>query len=122
MSYRKSHSVRLLFLSSLADGMRVTWPVISGLLIFQAALGTIVGMVEGWGAGQGIYFAFITALTIGYGDLVPRQLLTQVLAVAIGFSGIALTGMFAALAVQALRATAVTQREVEIRTADRQGL
>ncbi len=122
MSYRESHSVRLLYLSSLADGMRVTWPVISGLLIFQAALGTIVGIVEGWGVWRGVYFAFITALTIGYGDFVPRQMLTQVLAVAIGFSGIALTGMFAALAVRAFQATAMTQREVEIRTADRKGV
>ena len=110
MSYRKSRSVRLLYLSSLADGMRVIWPVISGLLIFQAALGTIVGMVEGWGVWLGVYFAYITALTIGYGDLVPRQPLMQVLAVVIGFSGIALTGLVAALAVRALQVTAVGER------------
>ena len=53
--------------------------------------------------------ALITGMTIGYGDLVPQQPLTRVLAVAIGFFGIALTGIVAALAVRALQATADAQ-------------
>ena len=113
MTYQKSNAVRLLYLSSLLDGLRVTWPILSGLLVLQVGLGTIVGMIEGWSVWQGIYFAFITGLTIGYGDLVPRQSLTQVLAVVIGFSGITLTGLVAALAVRALQATAVAQRGFE---------
>jgi len=63
----------------------------------------IVGVIEGWGVWQGIYFAYVTGLTIGYGDLAPRQTLTQLLAVAIGFSGVLLTGLVAALAVKAIQ-------------------
>jgi hypothetical protein len=88
----------------LIQGLGVTWPVLSGLLFFKAGMGAVVGLLEGWGIGQGIYFAFITGLTIGYGDLAPKQPLTQVLAVAIGFSGILLTGLVAALAVKAIHA------------------
>jgi hypothetical protein len=66
-------------------------------------LGVVVGLVEGWGIWQGIYFAFITGLTIGYGDLAPRHVLTRLLAVAIGFLGILLTGLIAALAVKAFQ-------------------
>ena len=113
MTDQKSNSVRRLFLSSLLDGVRVTWPILSSLLMLQAGLGAIIGMIENWGIWQGIYFAFITGLTIGYGDLVPRQPLTQVLAVAIGFSGIALTGLVAALAVRALQATAIAHPRAE---------
>jgi len=102
--------VQLYFARSLLDGVRVTWPVISGLLFCQAGLGMVVGAIEGWGAWKGIYFAFITGLTIGYGDLVPTQALTRILAVAVGFFGIALTGIVAALAVRALQATADAQR------------
>jgi voltage-gated potassium channel len=106
MTYRKPLSVRWCFLSSLLEGIHVTWPVLSSLLILQAGLGVVVGEIERWGAWKGIYFALITGLTIGYGDLVPQQSLTRILAVAIGFFGIALTGIVAALAVRALQATA----------------
>ena len=105
MTRKQSNTVRSIYLSALFDGLRVTWPVLSALLVLKASLGIVVGLVEGWSVGQGIYFAFITGLTIGYGDFVPRQPLTQVLAVIIGFSGIILTGLVAALAVRALQAT-----------------
>jgi hypothetical protein len=38
--------------------------------------------------GGAVYFAFVTGLTIGYGDIVPRQALTRALAMAIGFGGV----------------------------------
>ena len=55
------------------------------------------------GVWQGIYFAFITGLTIGYGDLAPRHVVTRLLAVTIRFLGILLTGVVAALTVKAFR-------------------
>ena len=111
MTYGKSNAIRLIYLSSMADGLQVIWPILSGLLMLQVGLGAIIGMIENWGIWQGIYFAFITGLTIGYGDLAPRQPLTQVLAIMIGFSSIALTGLVAALAVRALQATAAEHAE-----------
>jgi hypothetical protein len=113
MTREQSNAVRSVYLSALLDGLRVTWPVLSVLLVVKAGMGIIVGLVEGWGIGQGVYFAFITGLTIGYGDLVPRQPLTQVLAVIIGFFGIVLTGLIAALAVRALQATSGTRKASE---------
>lgn len=104
MTKRNSRTVRATYVAALIQGLGVTWPVLSGLLLFKAGLGAIVGVLEGWGVGQGIYFAFITGLTIGYGDLAPRQSLTQLLAVVIGFSGVLLTGLVAALAVKAISA------------------
>jgi hypothetical protein len=84
-------------------GLGIIWPVLSALLLLKALLGSIVGLIEGWGIWQGIYFAFITGLTIGYGDLAPRHAMTRLLAVAIGFLGILLTGLVAALAVKAFQ-------------------
>ncbi len=104
MTKRNSRTVRAAYLAALIQGLGVTWPVLSGLLLFKAGIGAIVGVLEGWGIWQGIYFAFITGLTIRYGDLAPRQTLTQLLAVVIGFSGVLLTGLVAALAVKAIYA------------------
>jgi hypothetical protein len=104
MAKRDSRTVRATYLAALIQGLGVIWPVLSGLLLFKACTGAIVGVLEGWGIWQGIYFAFITGLTIGYGDLAPRQTLTQLLAVVIGFAGVLLTGLIAALAVKAIHA------------------
>ena len=104
MAKANSRAVRGLYLASLIHGLEVTWPILSGLLVFKASVGAIVATLEGWSLWQGVYFAFVTGLTIGYGDLAPKQPLTQLLAIVIGFSGILLTGLVAALAVKAIQA------------------
>ena len=69
--------IRRLFRQELIRTLVVVWPILSGLLIIIASLGLLVAHLEGWGLLDGIYFAFVTGLTIGYGDLVPHQLLPQ---------------------------------------------
>src|SRR5262249_54933075 len=69
----------------------------------QLALGLLTSFVEGWSIGDAVYFTFITGLTIGYGDLVPRQTFTRVLAIGIGYFGLFVTGVIAAIAVIAAR-------------------
>ena len=82
--------------------MRVVWPILSGLLGLIVALGLVVGLREGWSIQDSIYFAFVSGLTIGYGDLAPKFLLTRVLAVVIGLCGVLVTALIAAIAVKAL--------------------
>ncbi len=106
MPQRDASAVRVAFLQGIRDGMRTIWPILSVLLVLKAALGSVIGLVEGWGLGAGVYFAFVTGLTIGYGDLAPTSTLTRMLAVAIGFLGVILTALVAALAVAALQAAA----------------
>jgi hypothetical protein len=79
------------------------WPILSGLVSTQLVLGMLVGYLEGWPVSDSTYFTFVTGLTIGYGDLVPLRLITRLIAVAIGFSGILLTGLVAAVGVHALQ-------------------
>lgn len=54
---------------------------------------------------EALYFSFVTGLTIGYGDFVPKHFVTRLLSLLIGLSGIVLTGLVAAVAVRALNAT-----------------
>jgi hypothetical protein len=94
--------LRRSFLVGLLTGLRVVWPVLSILVVLIIALGLAVGYLEGWSVQESIYFAFVSGLTIGYGDLAPKTLLTRVLAVAIGICGVLLTALVAAVAVKAL--------------------
>jgi Ion channel len=99
--------MRRQFFLGLGRGMRIVWPVLSGILLWQLVFGLLVTWREGWSVGDGLYFTFITGLTIGYGDVVPRQPLSRFLAIVIGSSGTVLTGLIAAIAVLALQ-TAVS--------------
>src|SRR6476469_4810336 len=78
-------TMRRRFFVALGHAIHVTWPVLSAIIGIQLALGLLTGFVEGWSLGDAVYFTFITGLTIGYGDLVPRQALTHALAIGIGF-------------------------------------
>jgi hypothetical protein len=103
MNRSAAKTVRRRFYVALANTIHLTWPVLSTMLAFQVALGLLIGLVEGWSVGDSIYFTFITGLTIGYGDIVPRQVLARALAIGIGVSGLLLTGVIAAIAVHAMR-------------------
>ncbi len=96
-----SRTLRRRFLAELLAGLRVVWPILSVLLGLVVSLGLVVGLVEGWSIHESIYFAFVSGLTIGYGDLAPKSLLTRALA-AIGVCGVLITALVAAIAVKAL--------------------
>ena len=98
----KSRAFRRQFAAGLLAGLRVVWPVLSGLLVVMIALAVVIGLEEGWSIRESIYFAFVTGLTIGYGDLAPKLFFTRMLAICIGFCGVLFTALVAAMAVKAL--------------------
>ena len=65
--------------------------------------GFIVQQVENLPPGEGFYFAMVTGLTIGYGDITPVTMVGRLVALFLGFIGIILTGMMVATAVFSLR-------------------
>ncbi|WP_293811873.1 potassium channel family protein [uncultured Bosea sp.] len=106
-----SKEKRRIFRRSLVQQLHVIWPIVSGIILIMIGLGLVIGLIEEWRPGEALYFTFVTGLTIGYGDLVPRHMSSRVLAIIIGFTGIVLTGLIAAVSVQALRATEVPARD-----------
>ncbi|GMR06846.1 MAG: hypothetical protein BMS9Abin25_1478 [Gammaproteobacteria bacterium] len=76
-------------------------PLIGLLVLVIIALGHIIGFRERWSRTDSIYYAFITATTVGYGDFHPKKRLSKYLAIAISFVGIILTGIIVALALHA---------------------
>jgi hypothetical protein len=89
----------------------VVWPILSVLLGLMVALGIAVGLIEDWPLRDSFYFTFVSGLTIGYGDLVPKTLLARTLAIAIGITGVLLTSLIAAIGVQALLAASREERK-----------
>src|SRR5215831_19754165 len=60
MSPPAPQSVRRRFLVAVGHGLYLTWPVLSGILVLEVALGLLIGFVEGWSLGEAVYFSFIT--------------------------------------------------------------
>ncbi len=77
--------------------------IISTLLLFIFLMGILLGYIEGIGIGNGIYFAFVSALTLGYGDIVPHTILGKIIAVFIlPITGMLITGIIVAAAINAI--------------------
>lgn len=113
--YANPHAMRRTFINGLFFGLRVVWPVLSVLVGGIAALGLVVGWIEGWSVQESLYFAFVSGLTIGYGDYSPQSFAGRILAIVIGICGVLMTALVAAIAVRAIsavRAEAVDKDDV----------
>ena len=83
------------------------------MILLIALGGVAISKLEGIPLSDASYFAFITGLTIGYGDIVPETTWGRVVSVAIGFIGLLFSGLTLAIANQALKDTAKKYRELE---------
>ena len=61
-----------------------------------------ISYVEKLPFGDALYFALITGLTIGYGDIVVKTPVGRILAVLIGFIGVLFSGLIVAAALRAV--------------------
>jgi len=95
--------------------VKVAGPILLSLAIVIVTLGLVVGVMEKWSISESIYYAFITATTVGYGDFHPSHRRSRILAILIALTGIVLTGIIVALALHA--ASAVLQNTPEFNAA-----
>jgi len=82
-------------------GLGLTLPLVFSLAALIALLGQLVGKKEGWSPFESLYWSFITATTVGYGDLRPVKRQSRLVAILIAFLGLVLTGIIIAVAVHA---------------------
>ncbi|WP_297519084.1 potassium channel family protein [Thermococcus sp.] len=77
--------------------------ILLGLFGTIALLGVVLAFEEGISLWNGVYFAFITAFTVGYGDFTPTTAASKVLcALILPVLGMILTGIMVAAAMQAI--------------------
>lgn len=75
-------------------------PLLASLILVISALALIIGKQENWSVADSLYFGFITASTVGYGDFRPSSRKGKWLAIAIAMFGLILTGIVVTLAVE----------------------
>ena len=86
----------------------ISWRVRSVILVLVALIvigAVVITSVEKMPFGDALYFSFVTGLTIGYGEIVPKTVLGRLVALMIGLIGIVFTGMVVAVAVRAVQKT-----------------
>jgi voltage-gated potassium channel len=66
-------------------------------------IGLFIARLEKIPAVDGMYFAWVTAFTVGYGDIVPGRPLTRMLSLAIALNGMIFTGLWVAVAVNSVK-------------------
>jgi len=82
------------------------WHVRAVILILIALImagAAAVTLVEKMPFADTLYFAFVTGLTIGYGDIVLQSPFGRLVAILIGLIGILFTGLLVAVLVHAVR-------------------
>ena len=89
------------FVKIYAQGIVYLWPIIMVLLAVIIVLGLRIGSLEAWTTVDALYFAFITATSVGFGDLCPTKHQTKLLSIVIALVGILLTGLVVAIGLEA---------------------
>jgi len=95
--------ISLRFLSIFVHALGVLSPIWVSLCGVIFGLGALLAYLEGLPLRDGWYFAWVTALTVGYGDLVMERELSRLCALAIALAGIIFSGIWVAIAVQTVR-------------------
>lgn len=92
----------------LYDFVRLFWlglvyasPLLLGFIGLIVALGLVIGKREGWSRLDAVYFAFVSATTVGFGDLHPNEKLSKGLSIMIAMLGLIFTGIIIAIALNA---------------------
>jgi uncharacterized membrane protein len=65
--------------------------------------GIVIAVTEKMRFAEALYFAFITGLTVGYGDIAPETVIGRITSVLLAMMGILLSGLVVAVAVQAVK-------------------
>ena len=83
--------------------LRHSFPIWGGLALLITLGGFLLADLEDLPIGTGLYFAWVTGTTVGYGDLSPTSGASRLLAIIIALIGIPFDGLIAATAIIAAR-------------------
>ena len=97
------HRIFFKFVRQFMNNVLFLREVLGGLVVLIVIGGVAISYVENFALGESIYFAFITGLSIGYGDITAKTALGQMMSIGIGMIGMILTGITVAIATRTLQ-------------------
>jgi hypothetical protein len=83
--------------------LRVLFPIWGSIAVLITLAGFALAKLEGLSMRDGLYFAWVTGTTVGYGDISPTTGPAQVLAISVAILGIVLTGITVSVALEAAK-------------------
>ena len=83
--------------------LRAFFPIWGSLAIVISLIGVWMANLESLSISEGLYFAWVTATTVGYGDISPTSALSQFVAILDAIVGIVLTGIIVSIALNAAK-------------------
>ncbi len=89
------------FINTFGIGLFYAAPILLFLIVLIVVLGQMIGRREGWSRIDALYYSFITATTVGYGDFHPKKSFGKFVAIGIALTGLLLTGIIVAIGVKA---------------------
>ena len=89
------------FINTFFLGLVYASPILLFLILLIALIGQSIGKREGWSRVDSLYYAFITATTVGYGDFRPENNYGKLFAILIALLGLVLTGIIVSIGVKA---------------------
>lgn len=92
----------LLFARHLLRLLHFVRGVLLALLIGLLLCGVLFALAEDQTIGNALYFTLITAMTVGYGDIVPTTAPGRIISVVIAMIGVVGVGIVVAIATRAL--------------------
>ena len=93
----------LMFIEYFLIGLFMVSPILIFLVGLLLVIAKVTCKIEKWKSySKSVYFIFITALTIGYGQTVPKTRNGRFLSVLSGFIGVVLSGLAVSVALNSL--------------------
>lgn len=89
-------------------------PILGFLMLVITLIGQVIGRIEHWSKIDSLYFAFITATTVGYGDFRPVHRRTKIASIFITLVGILMTGIIVAVGIKSIEIAFTNLYDIEV--------
>ena len=92
----------IIFFSNMLRMLHFVRSVVLGLLVVLVVCAFIIAEVENMPLADAYYFIFITALTVGYGDIAPKTGIGRIVSLLVAVVGVIIFGLIVAVSNRAL--------------------